>query len=337
MSLSSLKKEITEADKSFTCEKLRVLQWEANSCYMDSVFFALFATPNPFLEKITIYQRYTKTMDGLCGDQSKEVFDEFKKELMVIIRDMRASMQSKKVCRTFRAFLRKHEECSLWEISPTFSDSRQHEAFEFLQFLLSVFGIGRRSVGAQVAYRKRYGVSTSPRKTEWKEWFGREDKKYSLVHRVPYDEFKTHRNLSSYLNYRVKDFSLNIKQTSWNGEPVNSSEEHVILQKFADCLILSLERENPQTGVVDHEAVQVPQKLTDCDGKSVFLDAVILHLGKSVKSGHYVCFKRCGKEWVLMDDTQKSLVVYKTWSEALQSKLGNIRTHGVLYFYSAHE
>lgn len=41
----SLKKQ------SFTCDKLRVLTWENNSCYMDSVLFALFATPNPSSRK----------------------------------------------------------------------------------------------------------------------------------------------------------------------------------------------------------------------------------------------------------------------------------------------
>lgn len=329
----SLKKELSLADKSFTCDKLRVLTWENNSCYMDSILFALFATPDPFLEKITIYQRYSKRMDGLCGEDSQAVFDEFKKELMVMVRDMRASLQSKKICRTFRQLLEKHAECSLVEISPTFSDANQHEAFEFLQFLLSVFGVGRRNVGARVMYRKRYGVTVGKQRTAWKNWFGREDRLYSLVHRVPYDEFKAHRSLGSYLKYTVRDFSLNLDQTKWNGEPVNSSEETIILQKFADSLILSVEREKRSTGVVDHEAVMIPPKLTDCDGKVVYLDAVIVHLGKSVNGGHYVCFKKCGKEWVFMDDRRASLVVYKTWSDVLQSPLANVRTHGVLYFY----
>lgn len=221
-----------------------------------------------------------------------------------------------------------------WKISPTFSDANQHEAFEFLQFILSVFGIGRRRVGAQVTYRKRYGITTGKKKTEWKEWFSRQDKTYSVVHRVPHNEFLAHRSLRSYLNYRVLDFGLNIHQTYWKGKPVNSSEENVIVQKFADCLVLSLERENPKTGVVSHQPVTIPPKLTDCDGKTVFLNAVVLHLGKSVKGGHYVCFKKCGSEWVYMDDQRSSLVVYKTWSDVLKSPLANVRTHGVLYFYT---
>ena len=52
------------------CDKLRVLTWENNSCYMDSVLFALFSTPNAFLEKMTVQQRFTRAMEGLCGDQS---------------------------------------------------------------------------------------------------------------------------------------------------------------------------------------------------------------------------------------------------------------------------
>jgi len=333
MSLSKLKKEISSADQSFSCDKLRVLAWEGNSCYMDSILFALFATPNPSLEKITLFQRYLQSMDGLCGDRSKEVYDAFKKELMEIVLSMRSSMRSLKACRGVRRFLRKYSTCSLMEISPNFSNSGQHEAFEFLQFILSVFGIGRRQVGAKIVYRKRYGVVLPARKTVWKEWFSREDKLYSLVHRVPYSEFKAHRNLGSYLHYRIKDYSLNMQQTFWQGEAVNSFEEQVIVQKFANVLILSLEREDPSTGIVNHEGVQIPLTLTDCEGKTVHLDAIVVHLGTTDKNGHYVCFKKCDKQWILMDDLQSSLQVYGSWSDAQKSPLANVRTHGVLYFY----
>ena len=34
------------------------------------------------------------------------------------------------------------------------------------------------------------------------------------------------------------------------------------------------------------------------------LHAVIVHLGKSVHSGHYVCYIKKGKEWVLYNDAR---------------------------------
>jgi uncharacterized UBP type Zn finger protein len=32
------------------------------------------------------------------------------------------------------------------------------------------------------------------------------------------------------------------------------------------------------------------------------LKAVIIHLGKSVHSGHYVAYVKCGQDWVLFND-----------------------------------
>lgn len=315
------------------CDKLRVLTWENNSCYMDSVLFALFSTPNAFLEKMTVQQRFTRAMEGLCGDQSQETYTAFKALLRDMIHNLRESQESKKVCRSFRRFLQTHSTCHVVDLSPPFAGAQQQEAFEFLQFIFSMFALGRRKVGALVVYRKRYGLKAG-KVVDWKPWFSREDNMYSLVHRVPYDEFKSHRNLASYLRYTVRDCSLNPQDTQWQGEPVNCFEEHIILQKFADMLILSIERENPATGTVDHEAVQIPSKLTDCTGKSLGLDAVIVHTGKSVSAGHYVCVKKCEDQWFLMDDLRKKLVVYHTWKEVLESKLVRVRTHGVLYFYT---
>ena len=316
------------------CDRLRVLTWEKNSCYMDSVLFALFSTPNAFLEKITLKQRYTRAMDGVCGDDSRDMFTAFKSMLKGIVDDLRGSLQSKKLCRSFRGFLQAHAACDVVQLSPTFANGQQHEAFEFLQFILSVFALGRRDVGALVVYRKRYGLKTG-KTIEWKPWFSREDKLYSLVHRVPYTEFKAHRSLSSYLRYTAKDCGLDPTSTTWQGQPVNCFEEQTIVQKFAGMLILSLERENPATGHVDHEAVQIPSTLKDCEGKALELDAVVVHLGKTTSSGHYVCFKRCDAQWYLMDDMKTKLVAYASWNDVLKSRLANVRTHGVLYFYTA--
>ena len=317
------------------CDKLRVLTWDKNSCYMDSVLFALFSTPQPFVDKFMLKQRYTSTMDGLCGDQSRDMFTAFKKVLKQIVDDLRESTQSKKVCHSFRQFLRTYASCAFVEISSPFANHQQQEAFEFLQFILSGFGFGRRKVGAEIVYRKRYGLKLNS-KIEWKEWFSRDDNTYSIVHRVPYQEFTTHKNLGSYLHYKIKDCSLNLQDTKWNGEPVNCFEEHVILQKFADLLILSIERENPASGVIHHQALQIPPTITDCNGKILTLDAVVVHLGKTTKSGHYVCFKKCDDQWFLMDDMKSKLVTYTSWSEVLRSSLANVRTHGVLYFYAHH-
>ena len=323
---------------AFDCDSVRGLRWEANSCYMDVVFFSLFATPLPFVER-------RKVASNLCGDDhdSKAFSRDFKEEITTIINTIRTSLETKKMCRTFRAFLRKHRGCRLVRSYPDFAGPQQKEALEFLQFLLSALGMnGHKKLGAEVVVEKRFGVFAKSRQNvAWKDWFHITDKRASVIYRVPYQEFKTHRRISSYLRYRQDDFSLPA-DARYKGCVVNCTEEVVSLDRFADLLVVSVERYDPvQSALVGqeavevcHDSIQISPTLTDSTGKTLHLDAVIVHLGDTISAGHYVSFKRCGTRWFFFDDLQGTLVTYNSWAEALRGGQADPRTHGVLYFYT---
>jgi len=303
---------------------------------MDVVFFSLFATPQPFVEK-------RKAASNLCGDghDSNAFSREFKQEITTMANTIRTSLEIKKMCRVFRAFLRKHRECRLVRSYPDFAGPQQKEALEFLQFLLSALGMnGQKKLGAEVVIEKRFGVfARSRQNVVWKDWFNITDKRASVIYRVPYQEFKKHRRLSSYLRYHQDDFSIDAK---YKGCVVNCTEEVVSLDRFADLLVVSVERYDPvqsalvgqQSVSVCHDSVQISPSLTDSTGKTLHLDAVIVHLGDTISAGHYVSFKRCGTRWFFFDDLEQELVTYDSWSEALRCSHADPRTHGVLYFYT---
>ena len=51
------------------------------------------------------------------------------------------------------------------------------------------------------------------------------------------------------------------------------------------------------------EAAGVPEQKYENPAHTKYqLKAVIIHLGKSVHSGHYVCYVRTAKGWVLFND-----------------------------------
>jgi uncharacterized UBP type Zn finger protein len=303
---------------------------------MDVVFFSLFATPHRFVEK----QRGSSDICG-HGHDSKAFSADFKKELTTMISTIRTSRETKKMCRSFRAFLRKHRGCRLVRSYPDFAGSQQREALEFLQFILSALGMnGQKKLGAEAVVEKRFGVFAKSRQNvAWKDWFKVTDKKASVIYRVPYQEFKKHRRLSSYLRYRQDDFNIDAK---YKGCTVNCTEEIISLDRFADLLVVSVERYDPvqsalvgqQSVEVCHDSVQIPLTLTDSTGKTLQLDAVILHLGDTISSGHYVSFKRCDTRWFFFDDLEDEIIAYDSWAEALRCPHADPRTHGVLYFYT---
>lgn len=333
MSLKNLRRKIVQISDSFSCQNVRGLEWEGNSCYMDSILFALFSTPNDFLERHTIRQRYLKIFENICGDDSEMFFHDLQRQLMLTIQDLRASLKTKNVCRSFRMFFKNNKECSIVKRYPAFYETGQQEALEFLQFLLANFGLnGERNIGAELIVTKRFGVFTRSRANIiWKEWFTNRDPLFSLIYTVPHDRFKTHRSLSSYLTYQTDSYDL--VGAKYKGCLVNCSEEKVSLTRFSDMLILWVQRENPITTVVHHDKIRIPQTLTDSVQKTLHLDAVVLHLGTKTSSGHYVCYKRCQDEWIFFDDLRKKLESFSSWSKAVKSD-PRILTHGVIFFYS---
>jgi len=300
---------------------------------MDSVFFALFATPNEFVERRILKKRYSPAFDHLCDDRSKELFLELRAVLLHIVASLRSSLQKQNVSLEFRKFLTAFSTCPVMERFSNFADCTQQEALEFLQFLFTCYGLnGDRSVGAQMTFEKRYGVFTrSKERVRWKDWFLRNDKKSSLIYVVPHDVFLKYRRLSSYLQYTQDTFDL--EGATYKGCVINCSQERIRYSTFAELLVINLQRQDAVTDIVHHDPVSIAQTLTDAEGTTLYLDAIILHLGDTLHAGHYVCVKRCKNQWIFFDDLSHHLEFYASWS-VLNKAHPNIRTHGVLFFYT---
>lgn len=323
---------------STACDSLGSLTWEHNSCYMDSVVFLLFSTPNLFLEKQTLRRRITthNCDTTLCDtpESSLKYLLEFQKHLMIITKVLRSASSRVNICRAIRLFLSQHKNCAIVKNYPSFHQHGQEEALEFLQFILSNFGLnGQRDVGNRVTFSKRFGVFTRSRsRVQWYEWFTRVDTTASLVFSVPYHHFQKYNSLSSYISFTEESYDLH--NTMYKKCLVNCSQEKTTLTSFSDVVFLHLQRENPMTGRVDHKTVQIPSVLKDSHEKGIHLDGVILHLGHSVSSGHYVCLKKCGTRWVFFDDLADRLVWYTSWRDVVRHH-PHVLTHAVIFMYCA--
>jgi hypothetical protein len=315
-----------------TCVDLKGFPNIGNSCYLDSILFALFATPNAFIDRHILKAR---KLYGSCNDSVQE--KTVKAELQFILQSIANHFRNEKdksvltSCQTLKTFIRKYRQaCPFISTYPNFSNSNQQEALEFLQFILSAFGLnGNRDVGNHLKYKKRYGVGTKI-SVNWLPWFSRIDKKSSVVHYVPYSQLKKPKKSTSRF-LETDDVTYDLQNTIYKKCPVNVSQEITKYTKFSDFFVIAVDRINPFTSLVLHSNITIDLHLPNT---RLQLDAVIMHIGESMSSGHYVCLKRCQNIWVLYDDLNNSLLSFSSWTKVLKYQKGLVRRNSVLFFYT---
>jgi uncharacterized UBP type Zn finger protein len=87
------------------------------------------------------------------------------------------------------------------------------------------------------------------------------------------------------------------------------------------------------TQQIYHHRVNIPETLTDINGKTITLFGIICHKGESTDAGHYVAYARKFNSdvWFFYDDLDNALKEIGVFEN--MKKRREISTHGVLYFY----
>jgi ubiquitin C-terminal hydrolase len=309
------------------CEKIKGFQNIGNSCYMDCVLFILFVKPNTFIQK-HILQSRKSYID--CND-NQNIIKDFQKVFKQIIDYFQGETIEITSCQSLKLLISKYRKiCPILNIYPNFSNNLQHEALEFLQFIMTLFGLnGMKNVGNHLEFEKRFGVSSSKDKIQWLEWFKHIDKKSSIIYFVDHDNFnKPHKNIKRFIN--KKDIVYNLEDTKYKKCIVNTSEEKQHFIQYSDFFIVAIDRINPFTGNVLHSKVKIDLNLTS----TLHLDAIIIHIGETKSSGHYICFKKYKNVWLFYDDLSLTIKIFKSWSEVLKFRKNIVEKQGVLFFYT---
>jgi ubiquitin C-terminal hydrolase len=308
------------------CDSIKGFPNIGNSCYMDCVLFCLFAMPNAFINKHILQSR--KSYIDCDGDN---IIKDFQKNFKQIINYFQIQPNGVESCQSLKLLIQKYRKsCPILNIYPNFSNSFQHEALEFLQFLITPFGLnGMKNVGNHLEFEKRYGVASSKKNIQWLEWFTHIDKKSSIIHFVDHDNFmKPNKSIKRFVN--KKDIVYDLEGAKYKKCIVNTSEEHQHFIQYSDLFIVAIDRINPFTGNVLHSTIKIDMNLTP----TLHLDAIIIHIGDSKSSGHYVCFKKCKNGWLFYDDLSSTVKIFKSFSEVLKFRKHIVEKQGVLFFYS---
>lgn len=310
--------------------------WTRNSCYLDTVLWVLFSMPHA--DKKLLFSKWDKHRITICSidndDTNRQVFQEFQQEFRRAAYYFRCGHGGGSDCSSFRKLYKKwHEQCPMITKNSHFHSSEQHEAQEFLQFVLSLYGMnGQKNMGAVSMQEFYYGVSSVPRsKTSWRFIYDRRDKTQSIVWNISYQSLL---NAGS-MQERSLDKFLRHKDEIWNIERThkhclfNSIRTYHSLIQFADILVFSVERANPLTQNVAHFQINIPPTMTDSKQKTLTLTGIICHKGESAHSGHYIAYvySRNNRQWYAYDDISVLPV------RPIDKLPRDAYTHCVLVFY----
>lgn len=317
-------------------------QWVWNSCYLDTVLWVLFASPTPFVENKILFAQ--PTPDKIhriapCGrdrdDLNEKIFLEFQMQFRKTAYYFRCG-GGKKDCSSFRKLYKKwYDQCP--NLHPKFHSAEQQESQEFLQFILSLYGMnGQEKNGAVSKEEFYYGVSKVPRaETVWRFIYDRKDRTQSLVWNIPYNVLRNtpsqQRTLENFLTRHDDIWNIN---KEYKGCQFNAIRTVHSLVRFADLMVFSLERTNPIQQTVSHFRIQIPETITDQKGKQLSLFGIICHQGPSTESGHYTAFhySTSNRQWYYYDDMNLPIQRVGTWEDMMSIR--HVSTHSVLLFYT---
>lgn len=321
-------------------------EWVSNSCYMDTVLWVLFSSYSRFADnKILFSQLGPEKLHRIasCGkghdDLNEKIFLEFQMQFRKIAYYFRCGVGPKD-CSPLRKLYKKWHnipQCAGFHSKTRFYSSEQQESQEFLQFILSLYGMnGQMDSGAVSKQEFYYGVSRTPRTdTSWKFIYDRKDKTQSIVWNVSHQTLRNkashERTMKNFLQHQDEVWNIpkQYKNCSFNAMRTVHS-----LTKFANLLVFSLERTNPTQQTISHFRVRLDPTITDRKGKTLHLTGIICHHGDSPDSGHYTAFNysTTEKEWFYYDDMNLPVQKIGNWDAV--SSIRHVFTHCVLVFYT---
>lgn len=321
-------------------------QWVLNSCYLDTVLWVLFSSYTPFIDNKVLFAQPTLQKlhkISFCGEEkndwNEKIFYEFQMVFRKITHYFRCGV-GQKDCSSFRKLYKKwYDRCPNLQSKARFHSSEQQESQEFLQFILSLYGMnGQENYGAVSKEEFYYGVSKIPRAdTAWKFIYDRKDKTQSLVWNVPYHVLRNHNSSERTLeNFMIRQDDIWNITREYKKCQFNAIKTIQSLVRFADFMVFSLERAHPSRQIVSHFRVKIPETITDKKGKTLYLLGIICHEGESTDQGHYTAFRfsTMDSQWYYYDDMDLPIQKVGTWENMMSIR--RIFTHSVLLFYTKH-
>jgi hypothetical protein len=285
------------------CDNLRGLSFDKNSCYLDSVIFALFAVPNDINSKF------------LEGSQNVKI----QEELLRITNYIRnpSGRKGKYNCRNLRNIFGKQHKAN--STDQKFFTGDMQDAGEFLMYLVA--RLGNTDI---LKYLEIIRGSNISENGPWRQ-VKKEENSGSFVWNVQQTILQ---KLSSNEDHDIQQFLTKTDIDSVDGwsHKFKMETQSVIDSPYIVFNILRKIQVNGQDEYLDTRIVPNNEIILS-NRRKLYLNSIIVH-----KDNHYIAYFRCKKHWYVYDDKKEKVSRVGLYANMLSSDPSPL-TRGTLYFY----
>jgi len=312
--------DMTETSPNKISKKHPLLHNRRNSCYIDSVLVALFHDKNNklvtsmFLEKIfSLCKKQSQFVYGTTDEQDLKMRQHIQKTLIKIVKQIRGGYCDGDVneVSNLRTLLGK---C---RFLTKFDAGAQEDASDFMAVLCQVFNVHDKQNEQQMQVMGTHDLVNTP------------PENMTLTTDV---------NNDIGLMYHVFDWKpgcfihntlVSHKLDSGRVEPF--SKHHYVraitTTEFKPKLFFVVHVDRTTTGIHTNRSRIFVDSLININKRKFKLLSIVLHIGSTIKGGHYISLILSDGIWFVFDDTQQSLKVSKYTKYEIAEKC-------VLVFYS---
>lgn len=361
----------TDDLESGHCKDVQKYAYNNNSCWMDSVLFALFAFPTPFikhyilaparvdqireelaLEKIGVKDAYTEA-------ELKDIISYIKK-IQLILQNISANGNNQplnsigpddnrtKLYHTDslrRVLQQSVTDTGKFTVIDEENIYREMDVGEFVTNIFNVFNISNIT-------ENEYKIFTSNLDStiEYKSPV-HTTRTHPLV-LIKIDELKeekkvfnlSHRDLHEETDFIDSGKEYNVEHATYNFQTVTSKiNNFIILQiprfktKVDDHGNKVWDEDGNIVKVKDRKIIYPPLKVKiNNESPELELKQIIVHTGLDMETGHYVTYFKCNHKWYLYNDMYGAIEFVGTYTQLLDHKSGGskLKRNAYLLFYS---
>ena len=259
------------------CNSIK-LRYENNSCFLDSLFVALFNSKNQFVEEFLLNSPLNK-LENKNDKMLIELGNQIRKEITVLNNSISSNI-TKNTCTNLRQGFKKYYDRYKLNINPNYhkiewlnSQNDFSEVIQLLDLIFSYKPILKISINKRIETRSFFDINN---------------------------------NIDLYNNdiIYIKDYYpkyTNIIKLE-NGKIKKETMEYL----SAPILLIQINR------ILDYvktETKIIPEIKLKLKQNDLYLNSIIIHYGNE-NGGHYICLYECKRRWYEFDDMRgKSIII----------------------------
>ena len=301
------------------CNSVAKLAWANNSCYMDSLFIALFHTQSPYLDHVMLEANAPGS--PIVGD------------IQVLLRQKASQVLNgvKNTCSNIRKLFQKLDKQTKG-IEHLNWVNDQLEPFDVFKVLIRIFqvpdilkykyesfGVGKKETGEGKGEGKGEGEGKGDGEGngKGKALITSEERTGPVTWVIDSDIVNTFEGagkpliLKEYLK-KFKSVTSFDEKNKWNPDPKNHPNgftKKVVVTKVLSTPFMYVHVDRNYLGTKLYVPVVPPEKIKHISSLlPIYLSAVIVHLG-SAHGGHYKCAFICKGVWYMYNDMNHSIKV----------------------------